>query len=90
MLAAKNDTDFMGEYPGSQMSRLSIYFKQRQIITSKRSEIYGITDFLVNCGGVFGLFMGFFILSLVDILYHFTLRFIANLKQVTKVDNSSH
>ncbi|ALC49619.1 rpk [Drosophila busckii] len=87
MLAAENDTDFMREYPGSQMSRLSIYFKQSQFITSKRSEIYGITDFLANCGGIFGLFMGFSILSLVEILYHFTLRFIANLKQVTKVDN---
>ncbi|KAH8397834.1 hypothetical protein KR222_003544 [Zaprionus bogoriensis] len=82
MLAAEGDTEFLREYPGSQMSRLSIYFKQSQFITSKRSELYGITEFLANCGGIFGLFMGLSILSLVEILYHFTLRFAVNLKRL--------
>lgn len=86
MLAAEGDTEFMSEYPGSQMSRLSIYFKQSQFITSKRSEMYGVTDFLANCGGIFGLFMGLSILSLVEILYHFTLRFGVNLKHQFKED----
>uniref|UniRef100_A0A1B0AX56 Uncharacterized protein n=1 Tax=Glossina palpalis gambiensis TaxID=67801 RepID=A0A1B0AX56_9MUSC len=63
-----------------QMSRLEIYFKENQFITSKRSELYGITDFLANCGGIFGLFMGFSILSLVEMLYHFTLRFWSNVQ----------
>ncbi|KAH8387433.1 hypothetical protein KR093_007037 [Drosophila rubida] len=87
MLAAEGDTDFMREYPGSQMSRLSIYFKESQFITSKRSELYGITEFLANCGGIFGLFMGFSILSMVELLYHFTLRFGVNLKHLFKVDS---
>lgn len=86
MLAAEGDTEFMREYPGSQMSRLSIYFKQNQFITSKRSELYGVTDFLANCGGIFGLFMGLSILSLVEIMYHFTLRFCVNLKRNFKGD----
>ncbi|XP_034487599.1 pickpocket protein 28 [Drosophila innubila] len=86
MLAAEGDTEFMREYPGSQMSRLSIYFKQSQFITSKRSELYGVTDFLANCGGIFGLFMGFSILSMVEVIYHFTLRFGVNLKHLFKVD----
>ncbi|KAM8721472.1 hypothetical protein ACLKA7_007361 [Drosophila subpalustris] len=86
MLAAEGDTEFMREYPGSQMSRLSIYFKQSQFITSKRSELYGVTDFLANCGGIFGLFMGFSILSLVEVMYHFTLRFAVNLNTYFKVD----
>lgn len=86
MLAAEGDTEFMRDYPGSQMSRLSIYFKQSQFITSKRSEMYGVTDFLANCGGIFGLFMGFSILSMVELLYHFTLRFGVNLKHLLKVD----
>lgn len=87
MLAAEGDTEFLRDYPGSQMSRLSIYFKQNQFITSKRSELYGVTEFLANCGGIFGLFMGFSILSLVEMLYHFTLRFGDNLKQLFKVDS---
>ncbi|BFF90118.1 pickpocket protein 28 [Drosophila madeirensis] len=86
MLLAEGDTDFMEEYPGSQMSRLSIYFKQSQFITSKRSELYGITEFLANCGGIFGLFMGFSILSLVEMIYHFTLRFCTNMKHLVKVE----
>ncbi|EDW34295.1 GL21653 [Drosophila persimilis] len=86
MLIAEGDTDFMKEYAGSQMSRLSIYFKQDQFITSKRSELYGITEFLANCGGIFGLFMGFSILSLVEMIYHFTLRFCTNMKHLVKVE----
>ncbi|EDW80549.1 uncharacterized protein Dwil_GK11507 [Drosophila willistoni] len=85
MLLAEGDTEFMQEYPGSQMSRLSIYFKQSQFITSKRSELYGITDFLANCGGIFGLFMGFSILSMVEMWYHFTLRFWSNWKHLARV-----
>nr|AJC97568.1 hypothetical protein [Drosophila navojoa] len=89
MLAAEGDTEFLRDYPGSQMSRLSIFFKQNQFITSRRSELYGVTEFLANCGGIFGLFMGFSILSLVEVVYHFTLRFAVNLKQMYKVDSKA-
>ncbi|XP_030376071.1 pickpocket protein 28 [Scaptodrosophila lebanonensis] len=86
MLIADGDTEFLREYPGSQMSRLSIYFKESQFITSKRSELYGVTDFLANCGGIFGLFIGFSLLSLVEVLYHFTLRFCWNVKNFMKME----
>ncbi|XP_054725313.1 pickpocket protein 28 [Anastrepha obliqua] len=82
MLKAANDTSFYEEFPGSQMSRLSIYFKERQFITSKRSELYGRTDFLANCGGIFGLFMGFSMLSLVELFYHISLRLWNNLHRL--------
>lgn len=51
-----------------------IFFKEAQFITSRRSELYGQTDFLANCGGLLGLFMGFSILSVAEILYFLTLR----------------
>lgn len=57
-----------------QPARLSIFFKEHQFITSKRSELYGLTDFLANCGGLLGLFMGVSCLSIVEIIYYFTLR----------------
>lgn len=41
----------LNEFPGMQPARLSIFFKEHQFITSKRSELYGKTDFLANCGG---------------------------------------
>ncbi|XP_005178342.2 pickpocket protein 28 [Musca domestica] len=81
MLKATGNEDYLKDNPGSQMSRLSIYFKENQFITSKRSELYGVTDFLANCGGIFGLFMGFSILSMVEMIYHFSLRLWSNMRQ---------
>ncbi|XP_055599041.1 pickpocket protein 28-like [Uranotaenia lowii] len=62
------------EFPGIQLGRLTIYFKEAQFITSKRSELYGITDFLANCGGLLGLFMGVSLLSLAEIIYFCSIR----------------
>lgn len=63
-----------------QPARLSIFFKENQFITSKRSELYGQTDFLANCGGLLGLFMGVSLLSIVEIIYFCTLRLCCNLR----------
>ncbi|GAB0099479.1 pickpocket protein 28 [Sergentomyia squamirostris] len=76
-IAYKNPLD---EFPGVQLARLSIFFKETQFITSKRSELYGPTDFLANCGGLLGLFMGVSLLSIVEIIYFCTLRLICNLR----------
>lgn len=79
-LKAFNDfEEYYAEYPGGKMSLLQIYFKENQFITSRRSELYGITELLANFGGVFGLFMGISILSIVEIFYHCTLRLWSNM-----------
>lgn len=59
---------------GIEMSSLSIYFKENQFISSKRSELYGTTDFLANVGGLFGLFMGISVISFTEIIYFCTIR----------------
>ncbi|XP_058461711.1 pickpocket protein 28-like [Malaya genurostris] len=64
----------LDEYPGLQLARLTIYFKESQFITSKRSELYGVTDFLANCGGLLGLFMGVSLISLAEIVYFCSIR----------------
>lgn len=46
----------MNEYPNLRMSRMIVSFKEAQFITSKRSELYGLTDFMANCGGLLGEF----------------------------------
>uniref|UniRef100_A0A182NA42 Pickpocket n=1 Tax=Anopheles dirus TaxID=7168 RepID=A0A182NA42_9DIPT len=56
------------------ISTIEIYFKESHFITSKRSELYGLVDFLANCGGLLGLFMGVSILSLLEICYFITIR----------------
>ncbi|KAL9702139.1 hypothetical protein quinque_005657 [Culex quinquefasciatus] len=74
----------MDEFPGVQLSRLTIYFKEAQFITSKRSELYGVTDFLANCGGLLGLFMGVSLLSLAEIIYFCSIRPFVILRGTTR------
>ncbi|XP_077285510.1 pickpocket protein 28-like [Arctopsyche grandis] len=57
-----------------QLARMVLFLKQPQFITSRRSELYGTTDFLANCGGLLGLCLGFSFLSLIEIIYFLTLR----------------
>ncbi|XP_054267290.1 pickpocket protein 28-like [Macrosteles quadrilineatus] len=68
----ENETD--PEIVGVRLSRVSIYFKESQFITSRRRELIGYADFLSQCGGLLGLFSGFSIMSLVEIIYYVTLR----------------
>ena len=44
----------VGTIPPFVMSKLKIFFKEPQFITSKRSELYGMSEFLANCGGILG------------------------------------
>lgn len=44
----------LNEFPGAILARLTIFFKEAQFITSRRSELYGLTDFMANCGGLLG------------------------------------
>ncbi|XP_060654838.1 pickpocket protein 28 [Drosophila nasuta] len=69
---------------GMKMSRVSISFKEAQFLTSRRSELYGTTDFLANCGGLLGLFMGVSTLSIVELVYFCTVRLISNLRMRRK------
>ncbi|CAG9865181.1 unnamed protein product [Phyllotreta striolata] len=68
------------EWPNTHLSRVTLFFKEQQFITSERNELYGQTDFLANCGGILGLFTGFSFLSIIEILYFLTLRLMCNIK----------
>ncbi|KAL3273907.1 hypothetical protein HHI36_015334 [Cryptolaemus montrouzieri] len=69
------------EFSGVLMTKLNIFFKEQQFLTSERNERYGHTDFLANCGGLLGLFTGFSFLSIVEIIYFLSLRLICNIKK---------
>lgn len=56
------------------VSKLTVYFKSEYFISLQRSELYGPFDLLANFGGLLGLFNGFSLLSLVEIVYYLTLR----------------
>ncbi|XP_037296672.1 pickpocket protein 28-like [Manduca sexta] len=55
-------------------SKLEMYFKSPRFMSMRRSELFGLTDFIANCGGLLGLFLGFSFLSLAEIFYYMTLR----------------
>ncbi|KAJ8937724.1 hypothetical protein NQ314_011744 [Rhamnusium bicolor] len=61
------------------MSYFQIFFKNSQFITMDRNELFGATDFLANFGGLLGLFIGFSLLSLIELFYYLTLRIICNI-----------
>ncbi|KAL1492019.1 hypothetical protein ABEB36_012523 [Hypothenemus hampei] len=61
-------------------SRLVIYFKKNHFIASIRHELYGITDFISNFGGLLGLFTGFSMLSFIEIIYFLTVRLFYNFR----------
>lgn len=70
----------LAKIAGKHPSGLTLFFKEKQFISSQRTELYGLTDFLANCGGLIGLFMGVSILSIVEIVYYCTLRLMCNMK----------
>ncbi|VEN46107.1 unnamed protein product [Callosobruchus maculatus] len=61
-------------------ARLSILFKYDSFLTSERNELYGPADFIANVGGLLGLFTGFSLLSLIEILYFLSLRIWCNVR----------
>ena len=59
---------------------LSLFFKEDQFWTSKRSELYNIVEVIANIGGILGLFMGVSILSVVELVYFIILHFVQKIK----------
>ncbi|XP_038112216.1 pickpocket protein 28 [Culex quinquefasciatus] len=57
-----------------ESSKVSVYFKGAEFIGSRRNEIFGLTDFIANCGGILGLCLGASFVSLVELLYYCVAR----------------
>ncbi|XP_063703632.1 pickpocket protein 28-like [Culicoides brevitarsis] len=55
---------------------LKFNFEKSQFLSYKRIVPYNYSDFIANCGGLLGLFMGISLLSLVEIIYFCTFRLI--------------
>lgn len=51
-----------------------IYFTETYFRSFTKGELVGFTDFVSNIGGLLGLFMGFSLISLAELLYFVTLR----------------
>ncbi|XP_069695435.1 pickpocket protein 28-like isoform X2 [Periplaneta americana] len=63
-----------------KLSKVAFYYKDSQFVSSRRGELFGPLEFLASCGGLMGLYLGFSFLSLVEIIYFFTVRLCCNLR----------
>ncbi|KAL0818256.1 hypothetical protein ABMA28_008749 [Loxostege sticticalis] len=62
------------EYFTENMLVVHFYFEDDTFMRFTKGEIFGLTEFLSNTGGLLGLCMGFSMMSAVELLYYLTLR----------------
>jgi hypothetical protein len=77
---------------GSEPFRVGVYsglfqvfFKSREFFPIILQQKLTTLDLASYCGGSLGLFLGFSVLSAVEIFYYLTLRVICSHKQLNKV-----
>lgn len=58
----------------SNLAIVHIYFLENAYRGFTKNELIGFTEFLSNTGGLLGLFMGFSVISLIEIIYFLSLR----------------
>lgn len=61
------------EYVKENIALVHFFITQSAYRSFTKEELMGFTDFLSNTGGLLGLFMGFSVISLIEILYFLTL-----------------
>lgn len=62
------------EYIENNLAIIHIFFLENSYGGFTKTEFIGFTDFLSNIGGILGLFMGFSVISLLEIIYFLSLR----------------
>lgn len=58
----------------AKLSKVSIFFKEEEFYVSKRSELYSVFELVGTIGGLLGLYMGISVLSVLELIYYFSLR----------------
>lgn len=61
--------------------RLFFSYKSPTFGAAVRSENFGMSDFVAGCGGLLGLFMGISVLSILEIIYFFTIHLVLNVER---------
>uniref|UniRef100_A0A8R2QYS9 Uncharacterized protein n=1 Tax=Bombyx mori TaxID=7091 RepID=A0A8R2QYS9_BOMMO len=71
---ATNAGNKSAEYFTENMLVVHFFFEDNTFLRFTKGEIFGLTEFLSNTGGLLGLCMGFSIMSAVELIYYLTLR----------------
>lgn len=61
-------------YIENNLAMIHIFFLENSYGGYTKTEFIGFTDFLSNIGGLLGLFMGFSVISILEIIYFVSLR----------------
>jgi hypothetical protein len=70
-------------------NKLEVLFKSSSFYPLVRQQKLKIDEFSSYCGSCFGLFLGFSVLSAVELVYFFTIRLICFKRTSNRVGNSS-
>ncbi|XP_050088417.1 pickpocket protein 28 [Anopheles aquasalis] len=62
------------QYAKENLALVYVFVKDTYYRSFTKGELVGFTDFLSNVGGLLGLFLGFSIISLIEVIYFVTLR----------------
>ncbi|KAJ3654285.1 hypothetical protein Zmor_013481 [Zophobas morio] len=54
-------------------------FQDEELQVMERQELFSNSDFWASCGGILGLFAGFSVISLAEIIYFVTIRWLGDL-----------
>lgn len=72
--AASGEPVDESEFYDAKLSKVSIFFKEEEFHVSKRSELYSGFELVGTIGGLLGLYMGISVLSVLELIYYFSLR----------------
>lgn len=73
------------EFVSNNIAVVHIFFVDNAFRSYTKGELIGFTDFLSGCGGLLGLFMGFSVISLIEIIYFLSLRPFCALKRFKNI-----
>lgn len=72
----------------TQTSKITIYFKGDEFLSMRRGELFGLTDFIANCGGILGLCLGFSLFSTVELVYYFIAKPVLLIRNSQKTEDN--
>ncbi|KAL9702253.1 hypothetical protein quinque_005771 [Culex quinquefasciatus] len=72
----------------TQTSKITIYFKGDEFLSMRRGELFGLTDFIANCGGILGLCLGFSLFSTVELAYYFIAKPVLLIRNSRKTEDN--
>ncbi len=77
--------EFQSKSSRKPVSAVHVSFGQKKFQTMRRSERFGFIDFISNCGGLMGLFMGISVMSFVELIHYLNRLFAKGPKTVLEL-----